>query len=143
MVTVETSATSVVEEFLHALETLDMARAEALLDESVVYQNVPMPADHGKAATINTLKNFMRIAAGFEVRMHSIAERDGNVLTERTDILSGPGVHLEFWVCGTFTVKNGKITQWKDYFDVLTVMGQVAKSSPGIAAALVRNLFNR
>lgn len=143
MVTVETSATSVVEEFLHALETLDMARAEALLDDNVLYQNVPLPADHGKAATINTLKNFMRIATGFEVRMHSIAERDGNVLTERTDILSGPGVHLEFWVCGTFTVKNGKITQWKDYFDVLTVMGQLAKSLPGIGSALVKSVFQR
>ncbi len=142
MINVETSATIVVEEFLHALETLDMARAEALLDDNIIYQNVPMPADHGKAATIATLKSFMRIATGFEVRMHSIAERDGVVLTERTDILSGPGVHLEFWVCGTFTVKHGKITEWKDYFDILTVMGQIAKSSPGIAAAVVKSLFN-
>lgn len=143
MVKVETSSITIVEEFLRALETLDMDRAEALLDDNVVYQNVPLPADQGKTATINTLKSFMRIASGFEVRMHSIAERDGVVLTERTDILSGPGVHLEFWVCGTFTVKNGKITEWKDYFDVLTVMGQVAKSSPGIAAAFVRNLLHR
>lgn len=143
MIQIETSSITVVEEFLHSLETLDMARAEELLDDNVVYQNVPMPADRGKTAAIATLKNFMRIATGFEVRIHSIAERDGVVLTERTDILSGPGVHLEFWVCGTFTVKNGKITEWKDYFDILTVMGQIAKSSPGIAAAFVKSLFNR
>ena len=140
MVTEEKSAISIVEEFLHALETLDMARAEALLDDDVVYQNVPLPADRGRAAAIATLSNFMRIANGFEVRMHSIAERDGVVLTERPAILSGPGVHLEFWVCGTFTVRNGKITEWKDYFDILTVMGQIAKSFPGIAAALAKSL---
>jgi limonene-1,2-epoxide hydrolase len=101
----------------HALETLDMQRAEALLDENVhLPKRTNACRSRGKDATIATLKNFMRIATGFEVRMHSIAEREGVVLTERTDILSGPGVHLEFWVCGTFTVKNGKITEWKDYF---------------------------
>jgi limonene-1,2-epoxide hydrolase len=40
------------------------------------------------------------------------------VLTERVDILSGPFVYLDIWVCGTFVVKNGEITLWRDYFDV-------------------------
>ena len=75
--------------------------------------------------------------------MHNMTENDGVVLTERTDILSGPGVHLEFWVCGTFVVQNGRITVWRDYFDMLTVLGQVAKSAPGIASALVRAVFQR
>jgi len=27
------------------------------------------------------------------------------------------GVAAEFWVCGTFEVRDGKIVLWRDYFD--------------------------
>lgn len=156
------SATETVQAFLAALESSDFDGATALLDDSVTYENVGMPIDHGKDATIATLKRFMILADKFEVIMHGIAEVQGGtgsamgrtpsesqtengdvVLTERTDILSGPGLHLEFWVCGRFEVKNGKIMLWKDYFDWATVSGQIAKSAPGIGAALVKAIFNR
>ena len=73
--------------------------------------------------------------------MHNVAEKDGVVLTERTDILSGPGIHLEFWVCGTFEVKNGKITLWRDYFDWATMAAQIAKNLPGFLTTGVLNLL--
>jgi limonene-1,2-epoxide hydrolase len=50
--------------------------------------------------------------------MKNIAANGGVVLTERVDILTGPWVHMEIWVCGTFEVKDGKITLWRDYFDL-------------------------
>ena len=136
-----TPAAAVVSGFLAALESGDIEGAGAFLDDSVEYQNVPLPADRGKTAALATLRRFMVLANKFEVRMHNMTENEGVVLTERTDILSGPGVHLEFWVCGTFVVKNGRIVLWRDYFDMLTVLGQVAKSAPGIASAVVRAIF--
>jgi len=108
----------VVEAFLRALEQKDIERAAALLDDDVVYQNVPFPADHGKAKVMKTLLSFQRIFTDFEVRMKNIAEKDGVVLTERVDVLSGPFAYLDIWVCGTFEVKNGRITLWRDYFDL-------------------------
>lgn len=127
------NSTDIVIDFLKALEDADLEKAESLLDDNVQYQNVPLPTDEGKAATIATLKRFGLISKKFEVIMHNIAEKDGTVLTERTDILSGPGLRLEFWVCGTFEVKNGKITLWRDYFDWATIGTQFAKSLPGFA----------
>jgi limonene-1,2-epoxide hydrolase len=50
-------------------------------------------------------------------------------------------VRLEFWVCGTFEVKNGKITLWRDYFDTATVGAQVAKNLPGLGVALLKKLL--
>lgn len=137
------SATEVVQDFLGALERSDFDGATALLDDSVVYENVGMPIDRGKEATIATLKRFLILADRFEVIMHGIAENGDVVLTERTDILSGPGLHLEFWVCGRFEVKNGKITLWKDYFDWATLSGQIAKSLPGLVAERVMSVFTR
>lgn len=104
--------------FLDALARKDTEVAMALLADDIVYQNVPLPADHGKAAVARTLRSFERFVTGFEVQMKNIAARDGVVLTERIDVLSGSLLYLDIWVCGTFEVRDGKITLWRDYFDI-------------------------
>ncbi len=55
--------------------------------------------------------------AGFEVKIHHIATDGSSVLTERTDALIFGPLRLQFWVCGTFEVHDGRITVWRDYFD--------------------------
>jgi limonene-1,2-epoxide hydrolase len=127
---------AVVEAFLDAFQALDVDRALSLMDDDVIYQNVPFPADRGKPAVTKTLKMFGRFMTGFEVRMRNIAARDGVVLTERVDILTGRLVHLELWVCGTFEVKAGRITLWRDYFDLASATTQLLTSP-------VRTLFGR
>lgn len=119
------SAIEVVQSFLAALQAKDLDRATSLMAEDIVYQNVPFPADRGKRAVLRTLNAFQRVVTGFEVRMHNIAERDGVVLTERVDVLSGPFVYLDIWVCGTFEVKGGQITLWRDYFDLAEATGKL------------------
>jgi limonene-1,2-epoxide hydrolase len=119
------SPIDVVQSFLRAMEAQDRELATSLMADDIVYQNVPLPANRGKPAVIRTLKAFERFVTSFEVRMKNIAERDGVVLTERVDILKGPWVHLDIWVCGTFEVKNGKITLWRDYFDLAEATGKL------------------
>ncbi|HWE30777.1 MAG TPA: limonene-1,2-epoxide hydrolase family protein, partial [Polyangia bacterium] len=119
---------ALVEAFFAAFSASDLDGALALMDDDVVYQNVPFPADRGKAAVARTLQIFGRFLTGFAVHMRNIAARDGVVLTERVDILSGPLVHLEIWVCGTFEVRDGKITLWRDYFDLASATAQLVTS---------------
>jgi limonene-1,2-epoxide hydrolase len=119
------TSVAVVEELFDALHAQDAARVLALLSDDIVYQNVPWPADRGKARAERTLRAFMRVASKFEARMHNIAGRGDVVLTERTDILKGRFVHLEFWVCGTFEVRDGKITLWRDYTDSASLLLQL------------------
>jgi limonene-1,2-epoxide hydrolase len=127
---------AVVEAFLSAMEAQDLDLALSYLADDIVYQNVPMPADRGKPAVVRTLELFGRFVTGFEVRMINIAERDGVVLTERVDVLTGPMLFLDIWVCGTFEVRDGKITVWRDYFD----MGSATLK---LLASPVRALLNR
>jgi limonene-1,2-epoxide hydrolase len=122
------SPIDVVESFFRALEANDMDGAMAYLADDVVYQNVPFPADRGKAQVLRTFKLLQKFVTSFKVRMRNIAVRDGVVLTERTDILSGPLVYLDLWVCGTFEVKDGKITLWRDYFDLAETMAKLVAS---------------
>jgi limonene-1,2-epoxide hydrolase len=109
---------AVVESFLGAMQAKELERALALLADDVVYQNVPCPADRGKAAVVRTLQLFEKVVTGFEVRMRNIAAQGGTVLTERVDVLTGPLLYLDIKVCGTFEVRDGKIVLWRDYFDL-------------------------
>jgi len=127
---------AIVESFFEAFHAKDLDRALAMMSDDVVYQNVPFPSDRGKPAVERTLRAFGKVMTGFEVRMKNIAARDGVVLTERVDVLTGPLVHLEIWVCGTFEVKGGQITLWRDYFDLATAATQLVTGP-------VRKLFGR
>jgi limonene-1,2-epoxide hydrolase len=112
-----TTEIEVVEAFLGALEQLDIDAAVALLDPAVVYQNVPLPAARGIDAVEKQLRFLGRYGKGFRVVHHNIAANGRVVLTERTDILSLGPIDAAFWVCGTFEVRDGKITLWRDRFD--------------------------
>jgi limonene-1,2-epoxide hydrolase len=109
---------AVVEALFDAFRRLDTDGALALMSDDIVYQNVPFPADRGKAAVTRTLKAFGRVVTGFEVELRHIAARDGVVLTDRVDILTGPLLFLDLPVCGTFAVSDGRITLWRDTFDL-------------------------
>lgn len=103
--------------FLDALERSDADAAVALLDERVVYQNVPFPPARGRATVERQLQGFARYFSGFEVENHNVAANGPVVLTERTDVLVLGPVRAAFWVCGTFEVHDGRITVWRDRFD--------------------------
>jgi limonene-1,2-epoxide hydrolase len=119
---------AVVEAFFTAFSAGDTEGALALMADDIVYQNVPFPADRGKAAVARTLQMFGRFLTGFEVQMKNIAARNGVVLTERVDILTGPLLYFDIWVCGTFEVRDGKITLWRDYFDLASATGKLLLS---------------
>ena len=125
----------VVETFLRSLEKGDRDGAFALLADDVVYQNVPFPPDRGKDAVMRTFARFEKVMTGFKVEMKNIAANGDVVLTERVDILTGPLLHLDIWVCGTFEVKNGRITLWRDYFDLAEVTAK-------LIASPIRKLLN-
>lgn len=126
----------VVERFLDALERLDIDAAVALLDDDVEYRNVPFPPARGRAAVERQLRGLERYCSGFEAINHHIASDGTAVLTERTDVICSGRVRVAFWVCGTFEVRDGRITLWRDRFDLVdvswaTLRGVLAAVLPG------------
>jgi limonene-1,2-epoxide hydrolase len=124
----QASAVETVQSFMEAMKAFDIERTSALLADDVEYQNVPFPPHRGREATLRVLRGFMKAFNRFDVEIHNVAEREGVVLTERTDILASRFHELRFWVCGTFEVRDGKIALWRDRFDLATVAYQLATS---------------
>lgn len=121
-----------VEMLLSSLQAQDADGAAAVLDENLVYQNVGFPTIRGRARAV---KLFRAIEGrlGFEVKMHRIAVNGSSVLTERTDVLQFGRLRLQFWVCGVFEVHNGRITLWRDYFDMWDMTKALVRGAIGAA----------
>ncbi|GAY16022.1 limonene-1,2-epoxide hydrolase family protein [Mycobacterium sp. shizuoka-1] len=126
-----------VEVFLGALQDEDLATADAQLDDNLVYQNVGFPTIRGRARTMKLFRR-MQGKGGFEVKIHRIAVNGPVVLTERTDVLVIGPVRLQFWVCGVFEVSNGRITLWRDYFDMFDFSKAIARGLIGAVVPALR-----
>ena len=131
---------AVVQRFLDALRRLDTPGALALMADDVVYHNVSLPQARGKDAVTRQLGMFERYVAEFDVIVHHIAADGDVVLTERTDVLRVGPVRSEFWVCGTFEVRDGLIVLWRDYFDWANLLTGTAKGAGRALAGLVKGL---
>ena len=129
-----------VRDFLAALERLDVDAVLALADDQITYQNVPLPPARGREAFEKQVRWMARELTGFEARMTNIAGNGPVVLTERVDVLVRGRFRSEFWVCGTFEVRDGKVVVWRDRFDYADL---TVASLKGAARALVGALTAR
>jgi limonene-1,2-epoxide hydrolase len=134
-----TANARIVETFLYALQDEDFDTAEDAMADTIAWQNVGFPTIRGRG---RIMKLFRRGEGrfGFEVKIHRIAAEGNAVLTERTDALIIGPLRLQFWVCGVFEVHAGRITLWRDYFDMFdfakaTLRGVIATVFPSLRPA--------
>jgi limonene-1,2-epoxide hydrolase len=139
--TVDTTANArTVETFLYALQDEDFDTAATTMSDDLVWQNVGWPTMRGRDRILNIFRRGQGRMA-FEVKIHRIASEGNAVLTERTDALVLGPLRLQFWVCGVFEVHAGRITLWRDYFDMFdilkaTLRGLAATVFPSLRATL-------
>ena len=93
--------------------------------DGAVYHNIPMEPIEGVDAIRATIEGFFAMVERIEFRVHHIAADDGVVLTERVDAFVTPDRTIELPVMGTFEVAAGRITAWRDYFDLNQFMSQM------------------
>ena len=115
------SAEQVVRDFCAAASKRDPEALRPFFTEDVVYHNIPMDPAEGIEATMGVLHMFMNICEALTFEVHHLASDGATVLTERTDTFTMKGKTAPLPVMGAFHVVDGKITAWRDYFD----MGQV------------------
>lgn len=124
------SPESIVRDFVRALESKDLDGAVAMLTDDVEYDNVPMSKVHGAAAVRTGLAPFVErfdeVAWPISVLIASGSAADGHVFTERVDRFRAGDTWVELPVAGLFTVTGGKISLWRDYFDLGTFTSQMA-----------------
>lgn len=109
-----------------------------LLDPDVEWRNAGYPTLRGKRAHA-AFRALEERGVDFAVELHHVGvdvDDPEVVLTDRTDVLGVGRFRTEFWVCGTFRVREGRIVLWDDRFStgnvvVGAVRGLVGAVLPG------------
>jgi len=83
-----------------------------------VYHNIPMDPVVGIDATIAFIEGFFAMCESLAFELVHVAVRGSVVLTERVDTFTVGQVEGPLPVMGTFEVRDGKISAWRDYFDM-------------------------
>jgi limonene-1,2-epoxide hydrolase len=115
------SPEDVVRQFCSLVSRRDAELLRPLLDDGVVYHNIGMPASEGAEATLaNLAGQWAMFPDAYEFEVRHLAANGTAVLTERIDRI-GVGTVATVPVMGTFEVRDGRITHWRDYFDTALV----------------------
>jgi limonene-1,2-epoxide hydrolase len=109
----------IVTDFIDAWNRRDAAHIVAAFTPDAVYHNIPMPVMTGIEAIRAFVEPFVGSCESIEWETLTIAESaTGAVLTERVDAFVTSGKRLKVRVMGVFELKDGKISAWRDYFDM-------------------------
>jgi len=107
----------------------DAAKAADFFTADAVYHNIPLDPVIGRDAIRDTIAMFLGMAdkVWFDT-LHIVA--DGPiVMTERIDHFAQGDRDIALPVMGTFEVRDGRITAWRDYFDMAQFTSQRSAES--------------
>ena len=120
-------AERVVRDMCDAFAKHDAEALRPYFTDDVVYHNIPMDPAIGIDATIAFIEGFFAMCDNMSIETVNLAVRDNVVLTERVDTFRVGDIVAPLPLMGTFEVRDGKISAWRDYFD----MGQITKMLSG------------
>ena len=110
----------IVEQFIDAFNAKDVETIMSYFTSDAVYHNMPGPPAQGTEAIRKLIESFVNGASEVDWETLAIAQSGNKVLTERIDRFVFGDKSVELPVMGTFEVQDGKISAWRDYFDMAT-----------------------
>ena len=116
----------IVTQFCDQVAGGDAAKAADFFSDDAMYHNIPLDPVNGRDAIRDTIGMFLGMAdkVWFDT-LHIVA--DGPiVMTERIDHFAQGDRDIALPVMGTFEVSDGKITAWRDYFDMEQFTNQMS-----------------
>ncbi len=114
-----------VKDFIEAWNNKDWDAIEAAFAEDVIWHNIPMEPIQGRQAAAAAARGMQPDSVDWELL--NISETGNTVLTERVDNFVMPGgKEISLPLMGAFEMEDGKIKEWRDYFDLATFTNQMA-----------------
>jgi limonene-1,2-epoxide hydrolase len=112
-------AEKVVSDFCTAWTRGNLEELMGFFTEDAVYHNIPLEAAKGKAAIRAVINSFLPAAKSIQFKILHTGSAGNVVFNERIDIFDQKdGKHIELPVAGVFEVTGGKLSAWRDYFDM-------------------------
>jgi limonene-1,2-epoxide hydrolase len=122
----EQSAERLVRDFCEAFGKHDAGALRPFFTDDVVYHNIPMDPAVGIEATIAFIEGFFAMCENMVIETTHLAVNGDVVLTERIDTFSLGDKRAPLPVMGTFEIRDGKISAWRDYFDMAQITAMLS-----------------
>ena len=119
-------AEKIVSDFCKAFERKNIDEIMGYFSDDAVYHNMPMEPAKGKPAIKETINSFLPGSDRIEFKILHTASNGNIVFNERIDMIDMGEKRVELPVAGMFEVRGGKITLWRDYFDLPTYTKQIS-----------------
>ena len=137
MAAMSASAEEIVNEFLRRI-VVDVDGACELVADDIEYDNVPA----GKSIGPDGVKAVFAMMADGVDEMEFVVHRQiaagDTVANERTDRFRRGDTWVDLPVAGFFVVgDDGKITLWRDYFDLATFTSQISVGTSGLDGSVL------
>ncbi len=120
----------VVLDFFRSFEGNDVEEAVQFVADDLEYVNVPFGFEAGTVIGPDGMRAVLVPAFAGVIRnefvVRSTAVAGDTVFVERLDRHQLPNGWVELPVTGVFGVRDGKITHWRDYFDMNVFVTQMA-----------------
>ena len=110
----------IVREFIAAWSNLNADELVAYFTEDGVYHNMPAQPVAGHDNLRNFISGFMADWEKTDWEILNLLASGDIVMVERIDRTVAAGKAVELPCFGVFEMKDGRITAWRDYFDMST-----------------------
>jgi limonene-1,2-epoxide hydrolase len=117
----EEDAERVVRDFCATFEKHDAEALRPFFTDDVVYHNIPMDPAVGVDDAVAFIAGFFAMCESMLIETLHLAVRGNVVLTERVDTFTVGQIVAPLPVMGTFEIRDGKISAWRDYFDLTQI----------------------
>lgn len=111
---------AIITEFIQAWSELDAARLVAYFCEDGCYHNIPLEPVVGHEALLAFIEGFLSTWTETTWEIRTIVSSGNVVIAERLDKTKSTAGDVDLPCVGVFEMENGKIREWRDYFDMAT-----------------------
>ena len=118
-----TEAERTVDRFISTWDRGDVDKMLDYFTDDAVYHNMPMEPAVGKPAIRALLSEMLGAMSGLRVEVHRQVSDGKIVMHERTDYFSLGTQEMALPICGVFEIHDGRITAWREYFDLAMASG--------------------
>jgi limonene-1,2-epoxide hydrolase len=116
----------IVRDFIAAWSTLNVDRIIGYFTDDGVYHNIMLQPVAGRENLRKFIQGFVKSWSATDWEIRTLISKGDIVIAERVDRTSLGAKQVALPCCGVFELKDGKIREWRDYFDMATYTKAVA-----------------
>jgi limonene-1,2-epoxide hydrolase len=126
---VSESPESVVRKFLAAWTDPRVDQIADFFDEDASWVDGPQGVRRGAKAIVDELMSQLSISRGIQIEVDTLVASDGTVMVEWHGEWTIDGSPISAMVMAVFIVENGRIQQWRESYDLKSVVDQIEAAS--------------